>query len=359
MSKILKGEIHSSFTSGASTWEGYRQQVVDLFVSGVGSGALFGQYSQHIIREYNNKIDELGQAKDLFIEPFTEGFAYNNNPLLGTVTGGNQSASGCAAYSTRTVGFGGPIMRVRRESDNEEVDVRGDKNGEVSLASPILATGTASVDANLGAFVGTTGNAFCSIWYDQAHTGSFRLNANQTSANAQPAVVSLGSLIQINEKTSLRFDGSNDYMITDAFSPVFSQPNTVTAVAENAVTGDSTRRYLFNGRTSSNRNFIAKRESENWYAYAGTVIESSSAVDLNPALLVAEFNGAPSTVTKNGSIIITGNLGSDSLDGITIGQNYGGIGNPWSGKIAELVCWNGLASISEIGDNVNGYYNIY
>ena len=77
------------------------------------------------------------------MEPMDEGFRFTNNPILGAYTGS------VGAFSTRGLGFGGPIMRVRREelpfggggrvlsSDVREVDVRLDTNGEISFDSPI------------------------------------------------------------------------------------------------------------------------------------------------------------------------------------------------------------------------------
>ena len=77
------------------------------------------------------------------MEPMDEGFRFTNNPILGAYTGS------VGAFSTRGLGFGGPIMRVRREElpwagstrvlagAVREADVRLDENGEISFDSPV------------------------------------------------------------------------------------------------------------------------------------------------------------------------------------------------------------------------------
>jgi len=132
MAVDLTNKIHGDFSTGSGVWMGYRGDITGEYITGEGTGANYVIYSNKLIREYNEKISELNQPSDLYIEPYDAGFRYVNDPLLGTYNG----AAG--AYSTRTVGFGGPLMRIRRSSDNTEVDVRGDGNGNISLSSPII-----------------------------------------------------------------------------------------------------------------------------------------------------------------------------------------------------------------------------
>ena len=132
MAVDLTNKIHGDFSTGSGVWMGYRGDITGEYITGEGTGANYVIYSNKLIREYNEKISELNQPSDLYIEPYDAGFRYVNDPLLGTYNG----AAG--AYSTRTVGFGGPLMKIRRNSDNTEVDVRGDANGNISLSSPII-----------------------------------------------------------------------------------------------------------------------------------------------------------------------------------------------------------------------------
>ena len=127
MPNDLKGEIHSNFSTDSSTWSNFRSEVTGAYILS-GQGGEVGR--QHLLREYNRKIDNLSLSGGLYLEPYNAGFSYMGTPDLYT--------GATAAYSTRTVGFGGSLMRVRRNSDNSEVDVRGDVNGDISLNSPII-----------------------------------------------------------------------------------------------------------------------------------------------------------------------------------------------------------------------------
>ena len=132
MAVDLTNKIHGDFSTGSGVWMGYRSDITGEYITGEGTGANYVIYSNKLIREYNEKISELNQPSNLYIEPYDAGFRYTNDPLLATYTGA------IGAYSTRTIGFGGPLMRIRRSSDNTEVDVRGDGNGDISLSSPII-----------------------------------------------------------------------------------------------------------------------------------------------------------------------------------------------------------------------------
>ena len=139
MAVDLTNKIHGDFSTGSGVWMGYRGDVTGAYITEEGTGVNYAIYSNKLIREYNEKINELNQPKSLYIEPNDAGFRYTNKPLLGTYNG----AAG--AYSTRTVGFGGPLMRVAQEFvsiDEEAVDVRGDINGNISFNSPVMQTGT-------------------------------------------------------------------------------------------------------------------------------------------------------------------------------------------------------------------------
>ena len=132
MAVDLTNKIHGDFSTGSGVWMGYRSDITGAYITEEGTGANYVIYSNKLIREYNEKISELNQPSNLYIEPYDAGFRYTNDPLLATYTGA------IGAYSTRTIGFGGPLMRIRRSSDNTEVDVRGDGNGDISLSSPII-----------------------------------------------------------------------------------------------------------------------------------------------------------------------------------------------------------------------------
>lgn len=121
------------------------------------------------------------------------------------VVGGGGSYT--RAFSIRKVvaGYAGSAIRLRRSSDNAEVDVSFDGSDEISGSS--LVTGGSTLTTWKGA-----DNLFVVTWYDQSGNGS---NATQATAANQPSF----ELVGINSKPSVSFDASNDYLsYTAAFS---------------------------------------------------------------------------------------------------------------------------------------------
>lgn len=100
-----------------------------------------------------------------------------------------------AAYSLRKIGtrYVGPLVRIRRSSDNLEQDFF-ERYGSVNIDE-------------LKAFTGTGGSAFVSVWYDQSGNGN---HAFQPVADNQPVVIRTGTVILFNSKNALMFDGVND-----------------------------------------------------------------------------------------------------------------------------------------------------
>jgi len=101
-----------------------------------------------------------------------------NTPLLDTYSGA------AAAYSLRKLSssYSGALIRVRRSSDNAELDINANVFGELDTVS-------------LLAFAGA-GDAFVKTWYSQ--TGSN--DATQTTTARQPQIVSSGAVIVENGK---------------------------------------------------------------------------------------------------------------------------------------------------------------
>lgn len=101
------------------------------------------------------------------------------------------------AFSLRrlSMNYTGPAIRVRRSSDNAELDI--------GFVGEQL-----DVDALLS-FVGS-GSAFITIWYDQSGLG---LNAIQTNAIQQPRIVNNGVLDTRNNLPALRFLDANSHRL--------------------------------------------------------------------------------------------------------------------------------------------------
>jgi len=117
--------------------------------------------------------------------------------------------SSAAAYSLRQLtiynnGYKETLVRVRRDSDNAEVDVKADTNYEISLNS------LTSDGVSLGAWIGSD-NGFVTTWYDQSGNSN---DATQATAANQPKIVNAGSLITSNGYTVIEYDGTDDNLTT-------------------------------------------------------------------------------------------------------------------------------------------------
>jgi hypothetical protein len=121
------------------------------------------------------------------------GFTSSALTLFQPVIGNNQAAG---AYSTRLLraDYAGPLIRVRRSTDNAEVDISPN-----ALAD---GSGNRWLDtAALVAFAGA-GSAFVAVWYDQSGYGR---NLIQATAANQPTILS--SNAALNGMPALNFSG--------------------------------------------------------------------------------------------------------------------------------------------------------
>ena len=106
-----------------------------------------------------------------------------------------------AAYSLRQLSnaYTGPVVTVRRSSDDAEADF---KASEID-------------DGTLTAFCGA-GDGLVKTWHDQSGSGN---DASQGTAAAQPKIVDSGTLVTEGGKAALRFDGTDDFVATSSSLP--------------------------------------------------------------------------------------------------------------------------------------------
>ena len=116
------------------------------------------------------------------------------------------AASLYAAYGLRRLvsAWTGPLVTVRRDSDNATADLYPDATGRIS---PLSATGSG---LTLAAWCGSA-SAYVTQWWDQ--TGNGR-HATQSTAAAQPRLVNAGVIETMTgvagTAPGILFDGSDD-----------------------------------------------------------------------------------------------------------------------------------------------------
>ena len=144
-----------------------------------------------------------------------------------------------AAYSLRKLksSYTGSAIRVRRSSDNTELNIGFDSDGNLDTYA-------------LSAFVGSV-NGFVTTWYDQSGNGR---DATQTTAGNQPQIVLNGVVNTFNNKPCVKFDGSNDYIESPYW---IGTSNEMYFVTQTTDTG-----FLF-PRGQHGQGFIAEQGSTN------------------------------------------------------------------------------------------------
>ena len=276
-----------------------------------------------------------------------------------------------AAYSVRLLrtAYTGNAIRVRRSSDNTEQDIGFDGNGNLN-------------ESALTTFVGAN-NGFVTTWYDQSGNGR---NATQSIATNQPQIVSSGSILKVNNKTSLLLDGSNDLLLISAFTASLTNFTQFIAVKStntiqsnqslvsrfNADPPINNRSFLLRANNNSNRIDLNVNSS---VSVANEYWTNTNVNTLNTSLYTYTYNGTLTASTiqglkKNGATQITSLRGANNLvtsmmnnlEDLRIGaiQLSTGPGQFWCGYFSEYIYYdNSTVSISGVESNINTYYAIY
>ena len=253
----------------------------------------------------------------------------------------DQYAGAAAAYSLRslTLYYTGPVVRVRRSSDNTESDF----------------TATQVSNGSLATWVGAGNNGFVRTWYDQSGNSA---HAGQVTTAAQPILISNGSFVLINNKPAIEFDGSNDLLV--ASPQLTAAPQSITVVSvHNAKINPAIGEAPFSFALSSSRGggIIFQQNGGLQPAFP------RSDYPLNQTLLFYDQDTVNDLFALNGTSISlvqvssTVNTYSGNLD----------IGRRNSGSLymdhyeQELIIYSSSqrASRGQIEANINAHYAIY
>jgi hypothetical protein len=139
----------------------------------------------------------------------------------------------------------------------------------------------------------------------------------------------------------------NDYLITDAFSSALSQPNTVFVVWQTNTKGTQ---FAIDGINNNDRHGIFQGTfgGNNVAFHAGSTQSYAKDTPFEQAIITsALFNGANSEVWENGESKLTGDVGSHSLTGLTIGARQGNAFFFLDGDIAEIIIYDRALTVNE------------
>lgn len=182
-----------------------------------------------------------------------------------------------------------------------------------------------------------------SILYDNSVNGFHMIQNTQVS---KPIFVEN----QLNGNSTLRFDGSNDFMKVD-FGQMFTQPNTIFLVGKRNATG---LMYFVDGISTSRAGMISNYNGNNITIFSGTsLITYSRPFSTDYFLFTGIFNSTNSQIYENTILRATGNAGTSGVTGLTLGARNT-LAEYLNGDIAELIFFNRLLTQPET-QIVNNY----
>jgi hypothetical protein len=261
--------------------------------------------------------------------------------------------SAAAAYSVRKLrtAYTGSAIRVRRSSDNTEQNI--------GFVNNVLDTST------LTSFCSGT-NGFVTTWYDQSGNGR---DATQTTASNQPQIVSSGSVITLNGKPSMKFDGSNDILSNN--TSIFSGAGSRSIATVYKPNNDSgTFAYsIFGTAGSQNNGYWTMIQSRTQFV-TGDPYFAGYGADLGDGLSIPNtsqklgqfyYNGAIGYLYKNNVLLTSASLTLNAQNNqIYVGGSSSTV-ECANADIQECIAWasNQQSNVSGISININSFYGIY
>jgi hypothetical protein len=261
-----------------------------------------------------------------------------------------------SAYSIRLLRgarYDNALLRVRRSSDNAEVDVFVDTNYQLSLSSNITSRTSGTT---LGTWVGAN-SAFVTTWYDQSGNNN---NAVQATAVNQPTIIASGVLQTNLGKAALLFNGTTAFQTTVNWTNLFA---TYTVAKLNTLATGVQAFYRDNGSTNSTGIIAFNSVRVDTYRVRTTAVSLSS-------INSTEFGTTTKLITLssdagNGYAYVNNNLrASNAVSGnvgtiMYIGSN--GIGNTagFAGPMSEWITYPSNSNLTAINSNINTYYSVY
>jgi hypothetical protein len=292
----------------------------------------------------------------------------------------------CSTWGTVTVGRNCPSVGVIRFNNNLNTINLNNYAGNVQANmyiwgyqfskalndTSVLTTKPYTKTTNL-----TAGNGFVTTWYDQSST----YDAAQTTSSKQPQIVSSGNLLTQNSKPTIKFDGSDDFLLTGTYSFTSTDKlygayvsTTEVSNASSMVVGQykqfSTAVYLL-GYTSTSYTWVTTRNLANTTAYSyaygpyaiNTQYLSEAQLDLSNTTSVLKTkswrNNVLEVMTTNGGAVTS--LPTFAQP-ISIGADTIGTTFKLKGNIQEIVLYYNQDKTNDrsgIASNINNYYNIY
>ena len=312
---------------------GYQYSAI---ISGGGNpaAAIFSAYKSRVLAD--SGVVENDACTITFLESIGAGIIPSFSFLLDAYSGA------AAAYSLRKLrnAYSGDAIRVRRASDNAELNI--------GFVDNVLDTSTLTTFAS-------GSDAFVTTWYDQSGSG---YNAVQTTASNQPKIVSSGSVLTLNSKPCINFDGIDD---------LFSSPYQVNVTANYAnfyvlsSNNTATKYILACAITTSNRYAMGVNDIGNFQHSKRTAFISGSSISYSAGQVLLSDNNVTEIYKNNiiGGVASTLNNAFSAAPYTYIGQNLAAGNNLMSLQEIVMYAIDQSANRAGINTNVNDYYATY
>jgi trimeric autotransporter adhesin len=242
--------------------------------------------------------------------------------VLSPVSLALDNLTSAAVYSTRRLrtAYAGPLVRVRRSSDNAEADVGYGAAGWLDEASLL---------AHVGA-----GDGFVTTWYDQSGNGR---DATQTTAVRQPSIATAGVV---------RVDGvGNPQVYFDGISHAMNGPvyTAVAPITQNFVFNPSATQVAYAMVLTARPAVQEFRRNATNPQWTQLVNASVSMIDATtgfgvPRVSTTLFGATQSDLYANGSLVATAVAATGNvISGITIGNRTPGNPYQYFGGMGEII----------------------
>ena len=249
-----------------------------------------------------------------------------------------------AAYSLRRLrsAYTGPAVRVRRASNNDELNIYFNADGTLDTAT-------------LEAFCAGT-DGFVSVWYDQGQGGN---DATQGATGNQPKIVDAGTVITNDDNGLPVLQGVTDnyFNLSSAIigSGDFSIYTASTRKSNDMLYGGNSPRY---GIWAASSNTLRSR-----FANPNTEINFTGTLP-DDALFLSYLNRSGNTaeLAANGDTAATATLvlsNDFTVQYLLVGN--GTVSFNYEGQAFEFVFYNSDQSANRTGieTNINDFYSIY
>lgn len=201
----------------------------------------------------------------------------------------------------------------------------------------------------------TTGNAIAGGNWPEMIAGR---DASQATSSQWPYVYRDDA--NYNNRTNVaQQSGFSGDLLQQAAYTAITQPITIVAIGFMRGTGSAAGSFFYDGITSTDRASLFHRDSNNNVSMFGGSQVNGGAKDADVNVWIATFDGASSTLEKNGSAFTSGNAGTDDLTGLTImGLNNGGTSFT-GGSVGLLAVLDGTLTSGEKSSIVSWAQSFY